>query len=435
MAETNQKNQEAAALLRLYDDKIIPAGITAKGKTDEIIDIISGYPWTAQQFDQRNTDSNKTTYSHNIPFCYAIERQQTIGSGAANIVNTILGATSAFAGAGATAVAQTAGWLINRASALNISSSPSTTGQSGTTPAPAPTTNDDQGKKESPSSTSQASNFAQQMKNWTADKMNILEALRGMGKDFSSKVAPRLLESNLAASQFLQPWKWLYLTKTTTKKYVFPTFSSNELFNVGNTWGDAASNKIGGIFDTIIDWIEKGAEFTKGVKEFIDFLPGENQGFSYENYNIEKAAGYNYAGAGSGQEFKSQFILFNTTKKDAWKKNYRFLLMFLLRNIPFRTSIYSFKAPLLYDIIVPGVKHLPLCYVKQMAITANGHVRNMKCDNYLKEIVESAVATETIVPVPEAWRVEITFKCLIPDTANLMLDLANYPINITTVTK
>ena len=99
--EIDQNQQD---LLNIYDKKILPVGITAAGKTNEIVDIVSDYPWTAQQFDQRNTESNKMTYTHNIPFCYAIERQQTIGAGAANIVNSLLGSTQALGGATAIAL-------------------------------------------------------------------------------------------------------------------------------------------------------------------------------------------------------------------------------------------------------------------------------------------------------------------------------------------
>ena len=440
--EIDQNQQD---LLNIYDKKILPVGITAAGKTNEIVDIVSDYPWTAQQFDQRNTESNKMTYTHNIPFCYAIERQQTIGAGAANIVNSLLGSTQALGGATAIALREGAA-LVSRyytqgqaAEKANKEAEENAakqrqqrqTQEAGTPATPAATNTSNELPQNNAGD--QSSSSALSFKNMLAYTDSLISVLRGLGSDFSQKVSPRLLESHLAGSPFLEPWKWLYLTKATTKKYVFPCFTANDLLKATNSYGGggAMGGKIGGMFDSIIQWIQKFGEFAKGVKDFLDFFPQEGQSFSYENFEIEKALGYNYSGNG-GQDFTSSFVLFNTTKKDAWKKNYRFLIMFLLRNIPFRTSIYSYKTPLLYDIIIPGIKHLPLCYVQNINISAQGHVRNMRGDNILREIVDTAVSSETIIPVPEAWRVDITFKCLIPDTSNLMLNLTSFPINITT---
>ena len=109
--------------------------------------------------------------------------------------------------------------------------------------------------------------------------------------------------------------------------------------------------------------------------------------------------------------------------------------MFILRNLPLRVTMYSIKPPLLYDLIIPGVKHLPLCYVSKINIDSQGHVRNMTADNFLKEIVSNTQNTKTLVPVPEAWKVQIIFKSLIPSTMNLILNTTNFPINVTTTTR
>ena len=439
-AEKKKDIQIETDLLKLYDEKIIPIGITATDKEDEIIDIISDYPWSTHQFSQRTSEADKITYTHNIPFCYAIERQQTVNSAVTNIVNAILGSSYALVAAG------TAG-MKNLMGAKEESNKTQTSGSSGSssggsssgsssasssTKTPKPTDSKETKEGEAPAKT-ESSKEASALNNFLSNPGSIMDYVSSVGTKVANYITPRLEESNLQGYQFLNPWRWLYFTKVTKKKYVFPTFNSTQLLQITNSWGEGES-KITDFFENVIKMVDVPAEIAFGVRQFTDFLPNQGEGVSYEGYNIEKALGYAYNG-GSGPEFKSDFVLFNTTKKDAWKKNYRFLILFILRNMALRTSMYSIKPPLLYDVIVPGAKHLPLCYIANISLEALGHVRNMTAENFLKEIVTDAKNATTLAPIPEAWRVSITFKCLIPDTMNLVLNTTNFPINVTTVTR
>jgi hypothetical protein len=107
--------------------------------------------------------------------------------------------------------------------------------------------------------------------------------------------------------------------------------------------------------------------------------------------------------------------LYNTTRKNAWRDNFRFLYLFAVRNLPFRTEMMSFTPPLLYDIIVPGVKRLPICALSQMKVDPLGITRTLECDNFISG------SGKIPVNVPEAWSVQLTFDCLIAPSANLML--------------
>ena len=451
-AADSTKTKEEEKLLKLYNEKILPVGISESNKSDEIVDIISDYPWSAQQFSQRATDAGKSSYTHNIPFCYAIERMQTVNSSIANIINSLLGSSKAMLAAGKAglqnimnstskakqAAAQVSGGNSNGGTqGQTQGQGTATSGQTGTqataaTPTPKKEDDANKQKAESPAQGSGNSDTTA-LANFLSNKGSILDHISSLGDDLVNSITPRLAEGNLANSDFLYPWRWLYLTKVTGKKFVFPTFTSNQLFKITNSWGADPNTKVTDFFEDLLKWPSQGAEIAYAFKNFTDFLPQEGQAISYEGYNIEKALGFNYNTA--GDEFPCQFVLFNTTKKDAWRKNHRFIVMFLLRNLPLRTTMYSVKPPLLYDIIVPGVKHLPLCYVSNITVDAVGHVRNMTADNFLKEIVSETKNTQTLVPVPEAWRINISFKCLIPSTMNLILNTTNFPINVTTVTR
>lgn len=242
--------------------------------------------------------------------------------------------------------------------------------------------------------------------------------------DDASKAISRLNEGNLANSAFLFPWRWLYFTKVTGKRFVFPTFTPSDLLNTNNKWGEVKNP-----FHEITDKLENWAYNIRVFADITDLIPKPDGTSRYSGYKVEYPKGYAYDPENT-PKLQSNFVLFNTIEKDAWKKNYRFLIMFILRNMAFRTSISSYQPSLLYDIIVPGVKHLPLCYVEQIDITPEGHVRTMPGENILKDVIGKVTNEKVQIPVPEAWRISIQFRCLIPDTANLLLDTLTLPINI-----
>ena len=108
------------------------------------------------------------------------------------------------------------------------------------------------------------------------------------------------------------------------------------------------------------------------------------------------------------------------------QENYRFLFLFVLRNLPLRIDTASFVPPVLYDIIVPGVKHLPVCSVEGINVVPKGMVRTLKCQNFVGE-------GELTVNVPEAWEITISFRCLIGNAANMVMSGMYAPITTTTV--
>jgi hypothetical protein len=138
----------------------------------------------------------------------------------------------------------------------------------------------------------------------------------------------------------------------------------------------------------------------------------------------EKAKSYVYPT--NGDTVKVSFTLYNTTRPDAWKNNFRFLYLFVFRNLPFRLDTLSFSPPYLYDVIVPGICRYPVCAVSDLSIKPHGLTRLMTLDNFIKG---SGTITTAI---PEAWEVDISFSSLIGQSGNLMLSSLVGSIGITT---
>jgi hypothetical protein len=148
-------------------------------------------------------------------------------------------------------------------------------------------------------------------------------------------------------------------------------------------------------------------------------------GGSFTMYNIEKAKAFSFPSG--GKTVRVRFPLFNTIKKDAWKDNYHFIVLFGLRNMLFRKNNVQYYPPLFYDVSIPGFGRMPLSYVKSFTVKPVGMTRVKNIE--LKLDVDKP--RESSVIVPEAWVVDIEFESLIADSANQMLSsIVDLPVKV-----
>lgn len=362
----------------------------------EIIDIISDYAWTADDIIQANITNNednsgqlnellkgKVVKNNNIPFCYIIERKSAANAGIANIFNILNSAEQTMK-----KVEDSIGNVLDLFGA------------------------DDKAKDLVTTTSTTASSLINRG----------LEKLKG-GTKFDE-----LLKKNNLNLDILSPYKYLYITKETGKKYVMPLVNRSSSFTtLKNNWGKG--KMLPNRLQKVVDWFNDKVEFVSGAANLIDNITnfingsGDDTGFVQE---LPKSYSYPQDG-----DFATvNFTLYNTTKLDEWKKNYKFLFLFFLRNLPMRTDATSFVPPLLYDIIIPGVKRLPICAVESINVTPHGMTRSLTCPNFIEDNIENNL----IVNVPEAWEVTINFRCLIGNSMNLILAGTYGGLNIETVT-
>ena len=309
----------------------------------------------------------------NVPFCYVAERKSAANAGIANIFNLL------------NATAQTTGKILNL---FEIKS------------------------------TDDGSGFINQINDVTS---KIREMVESKAKGFATLMA----QNNLAGKDIFEPYKYLYITKATKKKFVFPLLNNDSSFSsVSNTWGE--SQKLPGIiqvplegFYDLLDAVNIGVNLAENV---VNLASGEGSDIGRVR---EMAKSFQYPS--NGDSVTVNFTLYNTTKVDAWKDNYKFLYLFILRNLPLRIDTMSFLPPMLYDVIVPGVKRLPVCSVDNINISPKGMTRVLTCENFM-------ASGNVSVNVPEAWDITITFKSLIGHSANLVLAGILNGLNISATT-
>lgn len=172
------------------------------------------------------------------------------------------------------------------------------------------------------------------------------------------------------------------------------------------------------------------------MSDFIGALTGSGtvdaSGKSFKNNWVEMGKFYNYSA--EGDTFKIQFPLFNTVAKDEWIRHHRFIYGFAIRNMPFKVDNSSYKQPLLYDVIIPGVKRMPFAFVKSFQVEPKGIVRTITGKNYISEMMTGGGGKDMAYNVPEAWMVTIEFQDLIGPSANKILSGLT-DVNITVETK
>lgn len=365
------------------------SGNNVGGSGAEVVDIISKYPWIADESiagsEETSTDGKTFNKKNNIPFCYVIERISAVNASIANIANML----------------NALGQQINK-TIDNAQSAAEALGMS----------------VEEGSTTH---TVIQGVRKGVGTIGNILEEVKSKFK-FDS-----LLRANNLESGIFSPYRYLYITKPSLKKFVFPLATGDSSFSVvKNNWG--AAPKLPGFLEQTLG---KGVEMLKtgaGLNNFIDNITSGLNGNAADIGNVDETP-KSYKYPLDGDSVNVQFTLYNTTKLNAWKNNYRFLLLFVLRNLPMRIDAFGYSPPVLYDIIIPGSKRMPVCSAETIRIVPKGMVRTLTCDNFIKG------SGTLLVNVPEAWEVNITFKSLIGPSANMVLSEMIGNLNITVTTE
>ena len=255
--------------------------------------------------------------------------------------------------------------------------------------------------------------------------------IKSLFTDAMSKI--NLGQSPATNSSLLAPYRLMYIVNPTGKKYCFPMLDkSSSSFRVSNkmdeTDGGEGSKILGNkLFSTIANVGRSILGLAQDVQQIAPFFDKGSSSGGIKQYHIERSKYFSYPT--DGEEIETNFILYNTVKKDIWKKHYRFILGFMLRNLPYKQDVVSYYPPLFYDVIVPGVKRCPFCYVESFDVSPLGITRTIRISKREIGLDNSGSNEYYSVNVPEAWMIKIKFKSLLGTSANQILSgLVDAPI-------
>ena len=380
-------------------DNILKLGfITTGGQSDastgsEIVDVVTEYYWT--QNKPRETNTNMIA---SVPFLYAVEYKQKYGVTATNLFNNIYALSNA-------------GKSIGQNSGIsNLYGTVSTGLKQGFDKL-----KDTIGSALESSGGGKGSHLHH---NIGGAFSTLGGYLREMATDAKKIIQAPWAGNTFLKTEMLYPYFYLYSLEATNKKFCFPFFTEGaSSWQVANSFGSEGSQgllskTISSTLDALVGGMIK---FAADVQDIGSFMSGGTQAGGFTMYNIEKAKAFSFPSGGKTVSVK--FPLFNTVKMGEWEKNYRFIVLFAIRNMLFRKNNVEYYPPLFYDVSIPGFGRMPLSYVKTFSVKPVGMTRIKSIELNLG----FGEYTKTTVVVPEAWVVQIDFESLIADSANQYL--------------
>ena len=220
----------------------------------------------------------------------------------------------------------------------------------------------------------------------------------------------------------LSPYYNMYsLDSTNCLNYVFPQFKgvNIEVKNSYSSKNQAGNGMLSAELNTAISALTGLVRDIDEIRSLMD-LVDNNSNIGDEGIYVEKPKYFQYDT--SNDSITVQFILYNTIpdtySASPWKKNYRFIKNFTLKNLPYKISFFAYKTPALYEVCIPGIKYFPVSFVSNFTANNIGTTRMLTFEGNQQ------------VLVPEAWQVTITFQSLLNNSANIFKTALSSGLNI-----
>lgn len=393
-------------------------------RSEEIVDIVTNYPWSIDQVNK-----NKDGGIINVPHCYAIEYQQRYTSSITNLINSINALSR-----GKDDILNTIGTVFTNVSSLIQNLSGVGENENKETPpaqnSSGETASDNQKSKsqtpESPSILNTLSIAKNSISNFWG---GITNKISGISSSIRNPISSATSNKQ---NHYMQPYSLLYDLIPTGQRYCMPMISNPPVLQTRNSFSDSTDDASGlsanSFFTKISNWTSGLTKLNRDISSINDIFFDNNSSHTWERTHVEKAKFFQFPT--ETDTYTIQFPLINTVKLNdktpAWKQNYKFIMLFCLRNMIFRKDNASYYPPLFYDLIIPGTIRQPYTYVESVNVQPLGVVRMLNGGGILSFLDNDV---ELSIPVPEAWIVTITFKSLLATSGNLVLSgLKDLPI-------
>ena len=391
-------------------DSIITESFDVNGtqinRTD-ICDILADYCWN---IDKTNSKNKGTTM---IPHCYLIEYKQLHNSIITNLINSLSAADNAIEGI------KYSDMLVGAYGKLqNFANSMIQTAQ---------------GQFEQHAS-EEAKTMAAKGKQvfdkiWDVSKNGLSYVFNYLEKSFK-------ITNGISESKYLKPYSLLYWLEETKQRYVMPMISNPPTQKLNNSYGENGDSSVfthNSLVKELGDLASVIPAASRDIVELSNIMTGVKNSGGFSGSFVEKSKFFQYPQ--ETEEYTIQFPLINTVRGNGstpeWVKNYKFIMLFSLKNMIFRKDNASYYPPLFYDLVIPGVVRQPFCYVSSVEAQPFGMTRLKQCPKIFN--FEDSNDSQIIVSVPEMWIVTIKLKSLVATSANMVLS-SIFDLPITTKT-
>lgn len=226
------------------------------------------------------------------------------------------------------------------------------------------------------------------------DTANAVSAVTGASNPGAAAIteAFKLMTSNaFGKSAYADPYKYRYFGEKTGISYKIPYFSDVKYSRKTTFVGDNSLNQTSGIFDSLIGGM--GSKVVQGIRDVLTPLtPGQVGLMEVQTWKQTSDESYSFT-----------FDLINTGTLEDIAKNREFCFLFTYQNSPSKRNFFITDPPVIYDMYIPDIVHMPACHVNDINITNLGNTR----------LIDG-------IPIPEAYRITFSMKSLFYPTRNIM---------------
>jgi hypothetical protein len=113
------------------------------------------------------------------------------------------------------------------------------------------------------------------------------------------------------------------------------------------------------------------------------------------------------------QAMNVQFDLLNTVSMEQTLKNYELVSLLSYQNTYYRRNIILAYPPVIYEYLIPGVKHMPCAIISNITVEDIGHKRRVD--------IPGSKLTNKILP--DAFRITIQLTDLVAESRNILKGL------------
>lgn len=232
--------------------------------------------------------------------------------------------------------------------------------------------------------------------------VNMLNTVSDFFQAGAAKILPldRTGAADLTSSEWMKPYEGLYCLTPTNFRYLFPYFDNVAMNKIAASYRDVTelSNTVG--------YAAQIGDFAANFARIIS--PGQY---------VERPKIFDPA-ASSLPSITISFPLLNTLSFDSAVKNYQLLWLLAFQNVPQRVTKTLIELPKLYEVNVPGVSNLKFCYMESLDIDFIGNRRRVR----IPMPAGSGLEGQIYATMPDAYNVKMTFRSLIMNSGNLMLE-------------
>jgi hypothetical protein len=217
---------------------------------------------------------------------------------------------------------------------------------------------------------------------------------------------------NVGSAAYMKTYENIYGVYPTGFKHVLPYFVS-QWKTVNNSWQDS--------FGSQSSNINVGAA-GKALSKFADIAGKVTSGFG-----MDFAKTFSYPNEGPDTSFS--LILDNTydsyydnRRFNSYQHNWEFIFLLLYQNLPNRRNKLFYDPPVIYRAQVPGVFSYLYSYLASLSVTSIGNRQPKEIFLNLQD-EDGRLELKTFKTlIPEAFKIDITLKSLLPETKNLFLN-------------